>query len=174
MLRAALHDADVRACDVSYVEAHGTGTKLGDPIETEASAHVYGNDRSPSHPLYVGSVKANLGHLEAGAGMAGLFAALATLHHRMAPPNCHLNCLNSKVLATVSDFPIVFGGWESSNAPALLDSLQVPTEEAGSASFSLKQKQDGKVAPIITAVSSFGYSGTIAHVLLQDYRKGVM
>ena len=108
LLRATLADARLRACDVSYVEAHGTGTKLGDPIETEALAHVYGSDRSSSHPLYVGSVKANLGHLEAGAGMAGLFAALAALHHGEAPPNCLLNNLNAKVSATVSDSPIIF------------------------------------------------------------------
>ena len=91
LIRTALSDANLEANDICYVEAHGTGTRLGDPVETEALSKVYGNNRS--NPLYVGSVKANVGHLEAGAGMVGLFSALSVLHHNEVPPNCHLNTL---------------------------------------------------------------------------------
>jgi acyl transferase domain-containing protein len=64
LLQAALSDAGLHPHDVRYIEAHGTGTKLGDPVETEALAIVYGTERSTENPLYVGSVKANIGHLE--------------------------------------------------------------------------------------------------------------
>jgi len=79
VVRAALSDAGVRAADVCYVEAHGTGTKLGDLIEAEALSAVYSESS-----VHLGTVKANIGHLQAAAGMAGLFAALAALQHAAA------------------------------------------------------------------------------------------
>ena len=142
LMRAALSDAGVSAADVCYVEAHGTGTKLGDPIETEALSNVYGlaSGRLASSPLYVGSVKANIGHLEAGAGMAGLFAAISVLKHGSAPANCHLQTLNPKVAATVEGEGIEF----AENCSTLVGPRQV------------------------AGLSSFGYSGTIAHVLVES------
>ena len=79
LLQAALADAGLRSQDVRYVEAHGTGTPLGDPVETEALASVYGQGRDAEDTLYVSSVKANIGHMEAAAGMGGLMAAVLAL-----------------------------------------------------------------------------------------------
>ena len=87
LLRAALQDAKLQPRDIAYIEAHGTGTKLGDPIEVEAIAAVYGHDRSADHPLYVSGAKANFGHLEAAAGMLGLFAVMASFCHEELPRN---------------------------------------------------------------------------------------
>ena len=80
LMRSALLDANVSASAVSYVQAHGTGTPLGDPIETAALSSVYGVDRDAANVLCVSSVKANIGHLEAAAGMAGLLAAILGLN----------------------------------------------------------------------------------------------
>ena len=146
LLRSALADAGVDACDVSFLEAHGTGTKLGDPVETGAVASVYGAGRDESHPLCVSSVKGTLGHLEAASGMAGMLSAVLALHHEQAPPNAQLKKLNSKVAATVSEIPITFP-FNATAAP-------------------LHRCRDG--VPLLAAVSSFGFSGTIAHVLLEE------
>jgi 6-methylsalicylic acid synthase len=133
----------VSAEDVRYIEAHGTGTKLGDPIETEALSRVFGEDRSSEDPLYVSSVKANIGHLEAAAGMAGMMSAIMALQMREAPPNAQLHVLNEKVAATVSDSAISF-----------------PREATP-----LHRRGDRR---LLAGVSSFGYSGTIAHVILEE------
>ncbi|HEX8113090.1 MAG TPA: beta-ketoacyl synthase N-terminal-like domain-containing protein, partial [Kofleriaceae bacterium] len=87
VIRAALDDAGLTPADVDYVEAHGTGTRLGDPIELHALAEVFG-DRP--RPLRVGSVKTNVGHLEAAAGVAGLMKVILALQHREIPPHLHL------------------------------------------------------------------------------------
>ena len=143
LLRSALADAGVDACDVSFLEAHGTGTKLGDPVETGAVASVYGEGRGESHPLCVSSVKANIGHLEAAAGMAGIFSAVLALYHGQAPPNANLYKLNQKVIHNTAGKNIHFP-----TAPTPLISAA-----AGC---------------LTAAISSFGYSGTIAHMLLQE------
>jgi acyl transferase domain-containing protein/NAD(P)-dependent dehydrogenase (short-subunit alcohol dehydrogenase family)/acyl carrier protein len=140
LLRTALTDADLEPSDVSFVEAHGTGTKLGDPVETVALANVFGAGRKSSRPLYVSSVKANIGHLEAAAGMAGILATMLALHHRCAVPNAQLRKLNGQLLSAVSrglEFPVSLTAMTSSSA-------------------------------LIGGVSSFGYSGTIAHVLMSE------
>jgi acyl transferase domain-containing protein len=143
VLRAALSDAGVSPLDVSYIESHGTGTPLGDPIETGAIAAVYGAGRSEDNPLYVSGVKANIGHLEAASGMAGLLAAVLALQHGQAPPNAQLRKLNEKVAATVEGLPIVF--------PTIGDSRTLNT-----------------AGVLHAGVSSFGYSGTIAHIVLSS------
>ncbi|MEB4211290.1 type I polyketide synthase [Mycobacterium sp. 94-17] len=89
-IRTALRRARVRPDDVGYVEAHGTGTPLGDPIEVRALANALATDRPATDPLLIGSVKTNIGHLEAGAGIAGLIKAALVLKHAYIPANLHL------------------------------------------------------------------------------------
>src|SRR5680860_145406 len=89
LLRQALRDADVEPTAIQYVEAHGTGTAAGDPVEADALGRVYGRGRHRDDPLVVGSAKSNLGHLEAGAGIAGLIKASLMLRHRAVPPSLH-------------------------------------------------------------------------------------
>ena len=143
LLRAAVADAGISAADVRLIEAHGTGTKLGDPVETEAIAAVYGEGRSTDNPLFVTGVKANMGHLEPAAGMAGLFSAILALQHAQAPPNAQLRSLNEKVAAAVAGHAMHF--------PTELSGLRASPAEA-----------------LYAAVSSFGYSGTISHVVLGE------
>ena len=90
LLRAALENAGVKPAQVSYVEAHGTGTALGDPIEVEALAAVFGEGRPADRPLAIGSMKTNLGHLESAAGIAGLIKVILSLEHSEIPPHLHL------------------------------------------------------------------------------------
>jgi acyl transferase domain-containing protein/NAD(P)-dependent dehydrogenase (short-subunit alcohol dehydrogenase family)/acyl carrier protein len=140
LLRAALEDAHVTPTDVSFIEAHGTGTRLGDPIETEALAAVFGAGRRADFPLYVSGVKANVGHLEAAAGMAGIFSAVLAMYYRTVPPNAQLCALNKRVSESTIGASIVF-----------------PT-----------QPQPLPAGSLMVGVSSFGYSGTIAHALIAE------
>jgi acyl transferase domain-containing protein/3-hydroxy-3-methylglutaryl CoA synthase/enoyl-CoA hydratase/carnithine racemase/NAD(P)-dependent dehydrogenase (short-subunit alcohol dehydrogenase family)/acyl carrier protein len=145
LLEEALGDARIEANDVNLIETHGTGTNLGDPIEVEAIISVYREQRD--NPLFLSGIKANMGHLEAAAGMAGLFSAVLSLRNRQTPPNAQLHTLNNKIATMVSKQPIVFP-----TSPRPL------------------QRADGK--PLIAAVSSFGYSGTIAHILIEEAPQG--
>lgn len=98
VIAAALRDAALQPSQVSYVEAHGTGTLMGDPIEVGALARAYGPARGvASEPLWIGSVKSNIGHLEAAAGMAGLLKLCAALQHRQLPASLHVQRLNPHV-----------------------------------------------------------------------------
>jgi acyl transferase domain-containing protein len=87
VLKKALHQAGLQAGDVDFVEAHGTGTSLGDPIEMIALGQVYGQGHSKHNPLYVGSVKTNIGHLEGAAGMASIIKVALSLFHHQIPPH---------------------------------------------------------------------------------------
>ena len=145
LIRAALADAGLTPNDVSYIEAHGTGTKLGDPIETAALSTVFGsNDEGCNRSVYVGSVKANIGHLEAAAGGAGLLSALLALHHGSSPPNAQLRELNPEVALSIEGSRLVIS----------------------KTSEKLERPDDG--TRLIAGISSFGFSGTIAHVILEE------
>ena len=108
LLRAALDDAGLIGLDVDYLEAHGTGTALGDPIEIGALSKVMGEDRERDTPLVIGAVKANIGHSEAAAGIAGIINATMVLQREQAPPNAELKSMNPKIEAIIKDFPLHF------------------------------------------------------------------
>ncbi len=138
VIRAALARAELQPGDVSYVEAHGTGTPLGDPIEMQAIEAVFGSGRAPERPLLVASVKANIGHLEAAAGVAGVIKSALALAQRQLPPHVGLQTLNPHL-------PLAGG------------KIEIP--------LALRD-WDGQGRPLIAGISSFGISGTNAHVLL--------
>ena len=144
VLRAALENAKIEPARVSYVEVHGTGTALGDPIEVEALGNVLGNNRPLEQPLVLGSVKTNIGHLEAAAGIAGLIKVVLAIQHKEIPPHLHLGQLNENV------------DWE--NLPLTIPTTLTPwqTDEE----------------TCIAGVSSFGMSGTNAHVILEEGQQG--
>jgi acyl transferase domain-containing protein len=139
VLREALSRAGLKPMDVQYVEAHGTGTPLGDPIEIEALASVLCHRRPRSEPVLVGSVKTNIGHLEAAAGVAGVIKVVLSLQKGQIPPHLHFQNPNPHI------------GWSEL-------ALKVPTE------LTPWPKRTSRVA----GVSSFGISGTNAHVLLEE------
>jgi len=137
VIRAALTRARVDPLQVGFLESHGTGTRLGDPIEAAAFAEVLCNGRSEENPLIVGSVKSNFGHLEAAAGIAGLMKAVLALKHREIPPNLHFH----------QPTPVI--AWNEMP-------VRIPVKLTA-------WNGDGQR---IAGVSSFGFSGTNAHVVL--------
>lgn len=141
LFRRTCDAAGVSPASVSFIEAHGTGTPTGDPIELRALAAVYGAARPADEPCAVGSVKPNVGHLEGGAGVVGLIKAALALHHQAIPPTAGLRTLTPAV------------DWASSG-------LRIPTE--------VEEWPRSEDAPRRAAVCSYGYGGTIAHVLLQE------
>jgi acyl transferase domain-containing protein/surfactin synthase thioesterase subunit/ubiquinone/menaquinone biosynthesis C-methylase UbiE len=141
LIKAALLDAQVSSNQISYVEAHGTGTALGDPIEIEALGQIYGEQRSSV--LWLGSVKSSIGHLEAAAGLAGLIKTILVLNNQAIPPQANLKTLNPRLSlgAIPAKVPTTTTPWKSEGRPRL------------------------------AAVSSFGFSGTNAHVILSERPK---
>lgn len=97
MLRLALRRADVRANEIQYVEAHGTGTPVGDPIEARAIGTVFREERAEGNALWIGSVKTNIGHIEAASGIAGLIKTVLSLHHRKIPACLHFQQWNPEI-----------------------------------------------------------------------------
>jgi myxalamid-type polyketide synthase MxaB len=140
VIRQALANAGLQPSAISYVEAHGTGTTLGDPIEVEAIGAVLGEGRSASQPLVVGSVKTNLGHLESASGIAGVIKTILALQHHEIPPHLHLQERSPRI--PWPNFEVTIPtkplAWEPANG----------------------QRYAG--------VSSFGFSGTNAHVVLGE------
>jgi acyl transferase domain-containing protein/acyl carrier protein len=140
VIRAALDNAGVGSEDVSYVEAHGTGTPLGDPVELRAIGATVASKRSKQNPLFVGSAKTNIGHLEAAAGVAGVMKVALALQNREIPAHLHLQSPNPHVQ------------WEEL-------SVEIPTST---------RTWDPVGKSRIAGVSSFGFSGTNAHVVLEQ------
>lgn len=138
-IRTALRRANVNPADVGYVEAHGTGTALGDPIELRALAAALTADRSADDPLIVGSVKTNIGHLEAGAGVAGLIKAALVAKNGYIPANVHFQ--NPTRHVSLPDLHIDISG---NGRP-----------------FPERHRR-------IVGVNSFGFGGTNAHVVLAE------
>jgi len=139
LIREALRRARVNPLEIQYVEAHGTGTALGDPIEVRALGAELCVNRPADQPLLIGSVKTNLGHLESAAGMAGLIKVILALRHNALPPHLNLKQPSSRI------------PWDEF-------ALRVPT--------TLTAWPSG---PRLAGVSSFGVSGTNAHVIVGEY-----
>jgi len=146
LLQSALDEAGLTGMSIDYLEAHGTGTALGDPIEISALSNIMKEGRDIDSPLVMGAVKANIGHAEPAAGIAGLIKAIMVLQHEQAPPNPELRSINPKIQMAVEGFPVHF--------PTKLESL--------------RQYAPSKAAedPLIAGISSFGYAGTIAHAII--------
>lgn len=139
VIERALANGQVDPARVTYIETHGTGTALGDPIEFEALQAAYDSRRGPSEPCALGALKTNIGHAESAAGVAGLIKAALSLKHQTIAPNLHFEQINPNIPIADSRFVI-------------------PVEARSWPS-------DG---PRLAAVSSFGFSGTNAHVILEE------
>ena len=100
LIRHVIHEAGIEPQQIAYVEAHGTGTQAGDPIEATSLGLELCSGRPPGNDLWIGSIKTNIGHLEAGAGVAGLIKAALVLQNRTVPPNLHFKNPNPRI-----DFP---------------------------------------------------------------------
>jgi len=140
VIRAALADASIAPADIGYVEAHGTGTSLGDPIEVRALAGALGPGRAPGNPLVIGSVKTNFGHLESAAGIAGLMKVVLSLQHERIPRHLHFRQPSPHI--AWSEYPVIVAG----------EGRSWPRGE--------RRRFAG--------VSSFGFSGTNAHVVIEE------
>jgi len=141
VVRQAIDLADISAKDIGYVEAHGTATPLGDPIEVQALTSAFRADTNASGFCGLGSVKSNVGHLVAAAGVAGLIKTALSLHHEVIPPTINFSRPNPSIEFDDSPFKVV-------------SELQTWPADSG---------------PRFAGVSSFGVGGTNAHVVLQDF-----
>ncbi len=141
VIREALAKSGLQPADISYLETHGTGTSLGDPIEVQSLGAVFGADRLPGHPLLIGAVKSNIGHLEAAAGIAGFIKTVLALQQRELPPSLHVRQLNPHI------------AWDKLPLKVVTEAMPWPLPP--------NRRR-------LAGVSSFGFSGTNVHVILEE------
>ncbi|MFI4962844.1 MAG: beta-ketoacyl synthase N-terminal-like domain-containing protein, partial [Legionellales bacterium] len=140
LLQRALANADLQPSDIDFIETHGTGTSLGDPMEVNALNRVFAGSRKDQKYLYLGALKTNIGHLEAAAGIASVIKTILALQHETIPKNLHFSALNPQIDLT----PI----------PAQLPLQPIAWKKTGKTRYA--------------GISSFGFSGTNAHVILEE------
>ena len=140
VIRKAIANGGLEPADISYIEAHGTGTSLGDPIEVEALGTVFGKSHSQEEPLIIGSAKTNIGHTEGAAGVAGFMKLVLQLQHQQIAPSLHFKEPNPYI------------NW--SQLPIKVSTQLTPWQTNGKSR--------------IAGVSSFGFSGTNAHIILEE------
>ncbi len=140
VIGAALEDASLQPGDIDYIEAHGTGTPLGDPIEAEAIAAALGKGRDDTNPILIGSVKTNIGHLEAAAGVAGIIKLVLAIEHEIIPQHLHFSTPNRHI------------PWQQLPLKVVSKAVSWPRS----------------ARPRRAGISGFGFSGTNAHVILEE------
>lgn len=143
VIKKAMKNAGVKPTEIGFIECHGTGTSLGDPIEVEALASIHQSNGQSLNPCYLGAVKTNIGHLESAAGIAGLIKTILVLRHKQIPQNLNFSKLNDKISLKSSNLRI--------------------------ASTPQKWNQNGNRS-FIAGVSSFGFGGTNAHIILEAFQ----
>lgn len=143
LMKQVLKTSNLVSTDIEYIEMHGTGTKLGDPIEVNAVAEVYGQNRNKNNPLMIGAVKSNIGHLEPASGIASIIKVLLSMKYDIIPANLNFNTPNP------------FINWD-----------EIPIKVVDT-HYTWKRHDRKRRA----AISGFGFGGSNAHVILEEYKE---